>query len=82
MSDPARGSDAAAGAPRPGAPSRQLFALKVTVCAWCGDRSVEGVWDEGDVVLHTFSGRRHFITHGICPTCFHDRVPDTPYPAA
>ena len=81
MNDRARVSDAAAGAPRPSAPSRQLFPLKVTVCAWCGNRSVEGVWDELDVVLQTFiTGRRHFITHGICPTCFDQRAPGTRYP--
>jgi hypothetical protein len=81
MSDPARVSDAAAGAPGPRAPTRQLFPLKVTVCAWCGSRSIAGIWDELDVVLHTFlTGRRHFVTHGICPTCFEQNAPGTPYP--
>jgi hypothetical protein len=81
MSDPARVSDAEAGAPGPRAPARQLFPLKVTVCAWCGKRSVEGMWDELDVVLHTFvTGRRHFITHSICPTCFEEHGRGTPYP--
>jgi len=79
--DPARVSDAAAGVPRPRAPSRQLFPLKVTVCAWCGSRSIEGIWDELDVVLQTFiTGRRHLVTHGICPTCFDQCAPGTPYP--
>jgi hypothetical protein len=42
---------------------------------------VEGVWDELDVVLQTFiTGRRHFITHGICPRCFDQRAPGTRYP--
>jgi predicted glycoside hydrolase/deacetylase ChbG (UPF0249 family) len=55
----------------PALPSRQLFPLKVTVCAWCGSRAIEGIWDELDVVLHTsVTARRHFVTHGICPTCF------------
>ena len=49
MSDPARVSDAAAGAPRNRAPTRQLFPLKVTICAWCGTRSIAGIWDELDV---------------------------------
>ena len=81
MSDPARVSDAAAGVPRPRAPSRQLFALKVTECAWCGKRAVEGMWDDLDVVLHTFvTGRRHFITHSICPTCFEEYGRGSPYP--
>jgi len=81
MNDRARVSDAAAGAPRPRAPSRQLFPLKVTVCAWCGSRSIAGMWDELDVVLHMFiTGRRHLVTHGICPTCFAQNAPGTPYP--
>ena len=81
MSDPARVFDAEAGAPGPRAPSRQLFPLKVTVCAWCGKRSVEGMWDELDVALHTFvTGRRHFITHGICATCFDEHGLGTPFP--
>ncbi len=79
--DPARVFDAVAGAPGPRAPSRQLFPLKVTVCAWCEHRSIEGIWDELDVVLHTFiTGGRHFVTHGICPTCFAQCAPGTPYP--
>jgi hypothetical protein len=52
--DPARVSNAAAGAPRFRAPSRQVFPIKVTFCAWCGGRSIAGMWDELDVVLHTF----------------------------
>jgi len=81
MSDPARVSDAAAGAPRPRAPSRQLFALKVTVCAWCDKRAVEGMWDDLDVVLHTFvTGQRHFITHSICPACFEEYGRGARYP--
>jgi hypothetical protein len=74
MSNPASGSDADAGAPGPRVSSRQLFALKVTVCAWCGKRSIEGMWDEPEVVLHTsVTGRRHFITHSICPACFEEQ---------
>jgi hypothetical protein len=70
-----------AGVPRPRAPSRQLFPLKVTVCAWCGSRSIAGIWDELDLVLHTFiTGERHFVTHGICPTCFDECALVTPYP--
>ena len=81
MSDPARVSDAAAGAPRPRAPSRQLFALKVTVCALCNKRAIEGMWDDLDVALHSFvSGRRHFITHSICRTCFEEYGRGAPYP--
>src|ERR1043166_7891310 len=69
--NPARVSDAAGGAPGPRAPSRQLFPLKVTACAWCGNRSVEGIWDELDVVLHTFiTGRRHIVSHGMVRTFF------------
>jgi hypothetical protein len=53
----------------------------VTVCAWCGSRSIEGTWDDPDVVPHAFvAGRRHFITHGICPRCFEERAPGTAYP--
>jgi hypothetical protein len=69
--------------PWPARPSRQLFPLKVTVCAWCGSRSIEGIWDEIDVVLHTFiTGRRHLVTQGICPTCFEENLPGMPYPEA
>jgi hypothetical protein len=82
MSDPARVSDAEAGAPSSRAPTRQLFPLKVTVCAWCGQRSIEGMWDELDVTLHALvTGQRHFVTHGICPRCFGENAPGTEYPA-
>jgi hypothetical protein len=80
MSDPARVFDAAVGAPRPSAPPRQLFPPKVTVCAWCGTHAIEGSWDDLDVLLHILSGRRHFTSHGICPTCFEQSAPGTPYP--
>jgi hypothetical protein len=79
-----RDPDAAVGAPRPRAPSGQLFALKVTVCAWCGSRAVCGRWeDDLDVVLHAqVLKRRHLVTHTICPKCFGEQAPDTPYPPA
>lgn len=68
--------------PQTRAPSGQLFALKVTVCAWCDGRAIEGMWDDFDVVLHSFmTGERHLITHTICPTCFAKQVPGTHYPA-
>jgi hypothetical protein len=71
----------AAGAPRPCAPSGQLFALKVTVCAWCGSRALHGIWDDLDVTLHAFiTGKRHVVSHGICPDCFEKQSPGTPYP--
>ncbi len=39
------------------------------------------MWDELDVVLHTFvTGGGQFITHGICPTCFEEHGRGTPYP--
>jgi hypothetical protein len=69
----------AAGAPRPRAPSRQLFPLKVTVCAWCERRSIHGVWDDLEIQLMPLP-ERHLVTHGICPDCFHDRAPDAVYP--
>jgi hypothetical protein len=54
----------------------------VTVCAWCDGRAIEGMWDDFDVVLHSFmTGERHLITHTICPTCFAKQVPGTHYPA-
>jgi len=78
----ARKVEGAAGAPRPRAPSGQLFALKVTVCAWCDSRAIEGMWDDVDVVLHSFiTGRRHLTTYGICPSCFAEQAPGIPYPS-
>ena len=77
----ARERNTAAGPPRPREPSGQLFALKISVCAWCDRRAMHGMWDDVDVVLHTFvTGRRHFVTHTICPSCFAEQAPGTPYP--
>jgi hypothetical protein len=42
---------------------------------------MHGMWDDVDVVLHAFvTGRRHFVTHTICPSCFAEQAPGTPYP--
>jgi hypothetical protein len=79
--DAPSGSNAAAGAPRPRAPSGELFALKISVCAWCGKQAMHGLWDDGDVTLHGFvTGRRQLVSHSICPSCFAEHAPNTPYP--
>ena len=79
--DPPCGSDAAAGAPKPRAPSEELFTLKISVCAWCGRRTSHGIWDDLDVFLHALIvQQRHLESHTICPTCFAEHAPQTPYP--
>ena len=77
MAAPARRG--AAGAPRPSAPPRHLFALTVTICAWCERRSIHGVWDDLEMQVMALPDR-HLVTHGICPDCFHEYAPDAPYP--
>jgi hypothetical protein len=77
----AREPNVAAGTPRPREPSGELFALKISVCAWCGRRAMHGMWDDLEVVVHTFTtGHRHLVTHTICPACFAEQAPGTPYP--
>jgi hypothetical protein len=74
-------ASAAAGAPKPRAPSGELFALKVSVCAWCGARAIHGMWDDVDVVLRTYiTGHRHLVSHTMCPSCFGEHMPNTRYP--
>jgi len=76
MAAPRKG---AAGAPRPSAPSRQLFPLKVVECAWCERRAIHGVWDDLEIQVMPLT-EQHMVTHGICPDCFQDRAPGISYP--
>jgi len=72
-------STGAAGAPRPRAPTRKSFAVKVTICVWCERRSIHGIWDNLEIQIMPLT-ERHLIAPGICPDCSEDRAPNVSHP--
>jgi len=73
---------AEAGANEPAASGRSSRRSLVVRCAWCGRYAIGARWYEPAIwrLLVYARKRRTVISHGICPACWQELVPDLPYP--